>query len=201
MAGLVCQMGERDRQHFGAGNLRDRLATDAREDMAFKAVLPPGDLSGLFQPDRFCSITPPRRTRRRSVCLPCGACRPKGHHQRGRACGWRGPSHGPRRANQQRATESELATPAADDEALDPAAGAGGLNVQIESVAVDVVPRRRSADEGGRGAPCRDGVLCAWFCGTLSAVKFSAFIPALYAGTQRISQDPSSTEPDCRRKA
>ena len=45
--------------------------------------------------------------------------------------------------------EAKFAAPAADDEALDPAAGAGRLDVEVEAVAVDVVPRRGGADEGG----------------------------------------------------
>ena len=36
-----------------------------------------------------------------------------------------------------------------DDEALDPAASPGRLDVEVEAVAVDVVPRRGGADEGG----------------------------------------------------
>ena len=46
--------------------------------------------------------------------------------------------------------ESEFAAPAADDEPLDPAPGPGGLDEQVQAVAVCVPSGRRGADEGGR---------------------------------------------------
>ena len=47
------------------------------------------------------------------------------------------------------AAESELVFPAADDEALDPAAGAGTLDVEVETVAVRVPADGGGTDEGG----------------------------------------------------
>ena len=51
--------------------------------------------------------------------------------------------------DQMDAAESEFAFAAADDEALDPASGAGTLDVEVESVAVSVPTDGRGADEGG----------------------------------------------------
>ena len=47
------------------------------------------------------------------------------------------------------AAESEFVFAAADDEALDPASGAGALDVEVKSVAVSVPTDGRGADEGG----------------------------------------------------
>ena len=46
--------------------------------------------------------------------------------------------------------ESHLAAASADDEPLDPASGALGLDVEEQAVPVGVPSRRRGADEGGR---------------------------------------------------
>ena len=46
--------------------------------------------------------------------------------------------------------EPKLAELSADDEPLDPAAGAGGLDKQVQAVAVGVPSGRCGADEGGR---------------------------------------------------
>ena len=48
------------------------------------------------------------------------------------------------------AAEPEFSTPSANDEALDPAAGSGGLDVEVQPVAVGVSAGRSGADEGGR---------------------------------------------------
>ena len=45
--------------------------------------------------------------------------------------------------------ESKFGTPGPDDEALDPAACASRLDIEVQAVAVDVVPRRCGSDEGG----------------------------------------------------
>ena len=47
------------------------------------------------------------------------------------------------------AAEAEFATPAANDEALNPAAGASRLHVEIQAVAVDGGGPGAGADEGG----------------------------------------------------
>ena len=46
--------------------------------------------------------------------------------------------------------ESEFAAPSADDEPLDQAAGAGGLDEEVQPVAVSVPSLRGGTDEGGR---------------------------------------------------
>ena len=46
--------------------------------------------------------------------------------------------------------EPEFAAPAADDEPLDPASRPGGLDEQVQPVAVSVASGRRGTDEGGR---------------------------------------------------
>ena len=46
--------------------------------------------------------------------------------------------------------ETEFAAPAADDEPLDPASGAGRLDEQVQPVAVSVPSWRGGTDEGGR---------------------------------------------------
>ena len=46
--------------------------------------------------------------------------------------------------------ESEFAAPSANDEPLDPAAGAGRLNERVQPVAVGVSSWRGGTDEGGR---------------------------------------------------
>ena len=46
--------------------------------------------------------------------------------------------------------ESEFAASSADDEPLDPAAGAGGLDEKVQPVAVSVPSLRGGTDEGGR---------------------------------------------------
>ena len=53
--------------------------------------------------------------------------------------------------------ESELPASAADDEPLDPASGSGGLNEEVQAVAVGVLSRRSRTDEGGREGLVRLG--------------------------------------------
>jgi len=48
------------------------------------------------------------------------------------------------------ADSTGLAAPAADDEPLDPASGAGGLDDEVQALAVAVPSGRSGADEGGR---------------------------------------------------
>jgi len=62
--------------------------------------------------------------------------------------------------------EAEFAASAADDEPLDPTSLAGGLDEQVQAVAVGVASGRCGTDEGGRERLRRDGGLGAWFCGT-----------------------------------
>ena len=94
----------------------------------------------------------PRRLRRRRRwgSPGPGACRRAGRRPRGRACGWRRPARGPRRARRGDAAEAEFTAPAVDHEALDPAAGAGWLDVEVQAIAVDVVPRRGGSETGPR---------------------------------------------------
>ncbi len=52
--------------------------------------------------------------------------------------------------DQGNAAESELAAAAADEEALNPAAGSAGLDEQVQSVSIGVSSGRSGANEGGR---------------------------------------------------
>ena len=141
--------GGEDREHVGAGHLRDRPPADARERVAFQAAsprlhlrggLPPGPLlvdhrgRGLGEGGRPLDAAPVGEwVAARAGELPVGHGLLTGLGQRDEGDG----------------AEAKFAAPAADDEALDPAAGAGRLDVEVEAVAVDVVPRRGGADEGG----------------------------------------------------
>ena len=60
--------------------------------------------------------------------------------------------------------QPELAAAAADDEPLDPASGAAGLDEQVQAVAVGVPSWRCGADEGGRAGWIRQDAL-GWFAG------------------------------------
>ena len=77
--------------------------------------------------------------------------------------------------------ESKFGTPAPDDEALDPAADASRLNIEVQAVAVDVVPRRCGSDEAGfagvvgMASPALGSA--AW-----GGDSISVNIPALYTG-------------------
>ena len=57
------------------------------------------------------------------------------------------------------AAEPECAFPVADDETLDPAAGSGTLDVEVEPVSVGVPPDGGGSDEGGGECVVRMSVL------------------------------------------
>ena len=52
--------------------------------------------------------------------------------------------------NEGEGAETELTAAATDDEALNPAAGSGGLDEEVQSVPIGVFSRRRGAKERGR---------------------------------------------------
>ena len=136
-----------DLQHVGAGHLGDRPATDAREGVAFQTAPPRRGV---------CGMTPP------TLLLLHHAYRRGGkgwHVLRAALVGQRvaaGPGELtvgacllPRlgKRDQGNATEAELAAAAADEEPLDPAPRPGGLNEQVQTVAVTMPARRSGADD------------------------------------------------------
>ena len=143
MTGLVCQMGGEDREHVGAGHLRDRPAADARERVAFQAASPRLHLRGGLPPGPLLVDHRGRGLgeggRPLDAALVGEWVRPP---RAGRASGWPRPARGPR-ASETRAdgAEAKFAAPAADDEALDPAAGPGRLDVEVEYLSMRYTDR------------------------------------------------------------
>ena len=87
--------------------------------------------------------------------------------------------------------ESHLAAASADDDPLDPASGALGLDVEEQAIPVGVSSWRRGADEGGReglvGVPA-SGLGSA---GCSADLGYSIH-PVSYTGMERISRDLST---------
>ena len=65
--------------------------------------------------------------------------------------------------DQGEAAESELTAAAADQEALNPAAGSAGLDKEVQSVSIGVSSGRSGAQEGGPRGRCWGGGRWAWF--------------------------------------
>ena len=144
--------GLEDLQHVGARHLGDGPRADAWEDVAFEAPPPVPNVPRItpalphLVPDAF------------------GGDGEGGHALGAAAVGqWvaalagelavsQGLLAGLGERDQTEAAESDIAPPAADHQALDPAAGAGRLDHEVESVPVTVPSDRGGAHERGRKA-------------------------------------------------
>ena len=152
--------GSKDRQHVGAGDVRDRPAADAREGVPSSLFRQARTCSGFFQPARFAR---PRR-----LCLGEG-----GHALGAALVGKRvaararelavgdGLLAGLSERDEGDAAESLFMAPAVDNEVLDPASGAGRLDVEVQAVGRRCGgPAGRCGRKRARGR-CGDGDLGA----------------------------------------
>ena len=139
-----------DLQHVGAVDLRDRPVPDGREGVALKAPqpvvrVPPAAPSALLLLD-----DAPGRFGKGGNALdapPLGQRVPAGP---GQLAVGEGQLAGFGERDEPDGAESEFAPSSADDEPLDPASRALGLDVEEQAVPVGVASRRRGTDEGGR---------------------------------------------------
>ena len=145
MTGLACQMG----QHVGARDLRDRPGADAREGVPHKAVPPGPDLLGVLPAALLLLDDAAGGFGKRGNALDTPLVGQRVAALTGELAVGDGLLAGLGERDEGDRAEPEFRAPAADDEALDPASRAGRLDVEVESVAVDVVSGRCTADEGG----------------------------------------------------
>ena len=147
---LDVPQGGEDGQHVGAVDLGDGPGADAREDLTFQAAEPVGRLPGAAPAAPLLlgegGHAPSAALVGEGVATGAGEL----------AVG-EGLLAGLGEGDETDAAESELALPAADDEALDPASGSGALDVEVETVAVCVPSDGGGTDEGGgeRVVGCR----------------------------------------------
>ena len=143
------QIGARISSNVGHVDLGDRPAADTWEGVAFEALppvprVPPAAPATalLFKPalggvgeggNTLDAALVGQRVRRTTP-----------------ASGWRGLLAGFGERDERGGAETEFAASSADDEPLDPAAGAGRLHEQVQPVAVSVPSWRGGTDEGGR---------------------------------------------------
>ena len=92
------------------------------------------------------------------------------------------------------AAEPEFVPPAADDEPLHPAPGAGGLDEQVESLSVAVSSWRGVADEGGRQSPV--GMAAAGLSVSDGGVPHIMHHTPLYGGRRCAAQDVLTRQVD-----
>ncbi len=142
--------GGEDREHGGAGHLRDRPPADARERVAFQAASPRLRLLRGLPASPLLVDHRGRGLGEGGQPLDAALVGQRVAARAGELAVGHGLLAGLGERDEGDTAEAEFAAPAADDEALDPAAGAGRLHVKVEAVAVDVVTRRGGADEGGR---------------------------------------------------
>ena len=149
VSALTCQIGARISSNVGHVDLGDRPAADTWEGVAFEALppvprVPPAApvTALLFKPalggvgeggNTLDAALVGQRVRRTTP-----------------ASGWRGLLAGFGERDERGGAETEFAASSADDEPLDPAAGAGRLHEQVQPVAVSVPSWRGGTDEGGR---------------------------------------------------
>ena len=146
---FTCQIGREDIEHLGARHVGDRPRADPGKGVALQ-TLPPALRVPAVHASRHASV-PARAGRRRqmSASSPRGAFRRAGRRPRGQA------AVGPRllarlgQRDQRHAAEPQVASAAVDHEPLDPASGAGRLDVEIESLAIAVSSGRGGAHEAG----------------------------------------------------
>ena len=139
-----------DLQHVGRVDLGDGSAADAREDVPLHApppvvdVPPAAPAAALLFEHAPCGFGEGRHALRAALLRERIAAGPRQH-----AVG-EGLLAGLGERDERGGAEPEFAAPAADDEPLDPASGAGRLDEQAQAVAVRVASGRGGTDEGGR---------------------------------------------------
>ena len=144
--------GREDRQHVGAGDRGDGHPADAREGVPLKAVPPRPDLLGVLPAGPLLLDHSGGRVGKDGHALGAAPLDERVSTLAGELAVGHGLLAGLGERDEGDGAEAEFAAPAADDEALDPAAGARRLDVEVQAVAGDVVPRRCGSDQrGGEG--------------------------------------------------
>ena len=139
-----------DLQHVGRVDLGHRPAADAREGIPFHApdpvlcVPPPAPAVALLFEHALGGFGEGRNA------LDAAPVGERIAAQAGQHAVGEGLLAGLGERDERGGAESEFAAPAADDEPLDPASRPGGLDEQVQPVAVGVASGRGGTDEGGR---------------------------------------------------
>ena len=166
---LAVPDGREDLQHVSAGDLRDGNLSDPGENVGVQAlqpvrrrfgIAPAGPLPLHHAPGGFGEGGNALGAALLRQGIPARACQ--------LAVG-QGLVPGLGQRDQGGAAESELALAAPDEEALNPAPGAAGLDEQVQPVAVTVPSRRSRAHEGSREGLLGMAAFGAWSYGKCGA--------------------------------